>query len=233
MPEPTTSRHNLMRVVIIVLAVAVVAMAAFVVFLLWVRGAQTEPPAPDPNPSTSPVSEPSPRPSVEGDQSTTTPLDSTPSPATPSTTAVSTATASLQATTTTPEAPTAGQTMMWEGMATFDNITVELLQEDEDQSAAMIDGKAGFLVEVCVMTDVDGGDGALITSASWTLEDSDVNVQSPQEDGYTPPFPTETLAQVGECAKGFLTFDYVSANSDYANLVHDDDLGNRAVWQFH
>ncbi len=236
MIEPTSPRLNLMRVAIIVLAVAVVAITAFVVFLLWGRGAQTEPPSPAASPSASPVSETSPNPSIGGVQGTTTPTGSTPSPATPappSTTAGSTATESPQATTTTPEAPTAGQTMMWEGMASFANITVELLQEDEDQSTAMIDDKAGFFVEVCVMKDVDGGEGALITSASWTLEDSDGNVQYPQEDGYAPPFATEAVAQVGECAKGFLTFDYVSADSDYANLVHDDDLGNRAVWQFH
>ncbi len=123
--------------------------------------------------------------------------------------------------------------MMWEGKATFDAVTVEVLQEDPDQDTTMIQDKAGLLVEVCVIKGADGTDGAKITSQSWTLEDSDGNVQTPQQGGYEPAFPTDAQLSAGKCVRGFLTFDYVSAESDYADLVHEDSLGNRAVWQFH
>lgn len=192
MTGPMTPRRNPMRVAIIVLAVAVVAIAAIVVFLLWGRDTQTALPTPAPSPSASPVAEPSPSRSASHVQSTTTSASPQPSTATPAPspiTPVGTETASPQPSMTSPGTPTARQTMMWEGMASFDNITVELLQEDEGQSTAMIDGKAGFLVEVCLMKDVDGGEGAPITSSSWTLEDSDGNVQSPQKAATLRPCP--------------------------------------------
>lgn len=238
MTEPKTSRHSPMRVAIIALAVAVVATAVLVAFLVWGRDAPTALPAPTPSPSSSPSRlAPSPVPSDNPSPMASAPVSAgpespTPAPATsapPVTAPVSTAATPGPS----KASPATAQTMMWEGRATFEHFTVEVLQDDADPDASMIEDKAGLLVEVCVTKGTDGTDGAPISSEPWTLQDSDGNVQVPQQGGYEPAFPEETRLPVGKCARGFLTFDYVSVESDFANLVYENDLGDRAVWQFH
>ena len=65
------------------------------------------------------------------------------------------------------------------------------MQDDPNQDFEMIEDKAGLPVEVCVIKRVDGTNGAMISSESWTLEDADGNVQPPQQGGYEPAFPAE------------------------------------------
>lgn len=246
MTQPSTKPRRPIRVAIAALSVALVALAALIAFLIWGRSAPTVAPSPSPSPSLTASAQPSPTvtetasptPTIASPP-TTTPSSAAPAPApspedsTPeATTAVST-TASTSTTSAAPS-PAAGQTMMWEGKATFEHFTVEVLSEDVDQETAeIVEGKAGLLVEVCVTKAVDGTGGARITTEPWTLEDSDDNTQTPQKVGYKPAFPTDAEYAVGECARGFLTFDYVSVDTDYANLVYDNGLGDRAVWQFH
>ena len=237
MTEPTTPRHSSMRIAIIVLAVALVATAVLVVFLLRARDASTALPVPTPTPSTSSATgEPSPTTSASDTPATTTPTSPAPQSASPEPSPsprVTGTPATSAPGSTAPAVPDAGQTMMWEGRASFDHFSVAVLQDDPDQDTEMIEDKAGLPVEVCVIKGVDGTDGARISSESWTLEDADGNVQTPQQGGYEPAFPTETQVSAGECVRGFLTFDYVSAEGDSSNLVHENSLGDRAVWQFH
>lgn len=233
MTESSGKPRNPVRVAIVVLGVALVVMAAIIAFLVWGRSTPTITPSPSPSSATSPAATAAP---------TVIPVDATPSrtpshnpvvgttaPGTTSGASPSTAPAKTPA----PSEP-AVQTMMWEGKATFEHFTVEVLSEDADQGAdGMVDGKAGLLVEVCVIKALDDSARARITTDPWTLEDSDNNVQTPQKVGHEPAFPADGEYAVGECARGFLTFDYVSVDSDYAVLVYDNALGDRAVWQFH
>ncbi|RMB58264.1 hypothetical protein EAX62_13770 [Tessaracoccus antarcticus] len=108
-----------------------------------------------------------------------------------------------------------------------------MLQDDANQDAPMIEGKAGLLVEVCATLALEGDDTVRISSDPWSLQDAEGNVQKPQQGGYEPAFPSDADYAVGECARGYLTFDYLSAESDYANLVYENGFGDRAVWQFH
>ena len=65
------------------------------------------------------------------------------------------------------------------------------MQDDPNQDFEIIEDRAGLPVEVCVIKGVDGTNGAMISSESWTLEDADGNVQPPQQGGYEPAFPAE------------------------------------------
>ncbi|MEO7586451.1 MAG: hypothetical protein ABIS84_00325 [Arachnia sp.] len=247
MTVPETRRRNPMHVAIAALSIALVAVAALVAFLIWGRPAPTVEPVPSPTPSSSPTSQPP----SQSPTATQTPVTTTPATPVPASTAATTAAeASAPATTTaaaspaaspvtttapaSPAAsPAAAQTMMWQGKATFEHFTAEVLADDANQDAPMIEGKAGLLVEVCATEALAGTGTVRISSDPWTLQDSDGNAQKAQQGGYEPAFPTDAEYAVGACARGYLTFDYLSVDSDYANLVYENGLGDRAVWQFH
>ena len=53
--------------------------------------------------------------------------------------------------------------MAWEGKATFEHFTVEVLRDTGD--GEMIEGKAGLPVEVCVVKALDDGDGGAKVAA--------------------------------------------------------------------
>ena len=237
MSQSPSKRRNPIKVAIAALGVALVAMAALIVFLVWGRPApsMTTSPSPTPTATTSATTTAS-APPVTTAAPSTAPASTAPPPGPtpePSIAASTSAPAASPSPTTTAPSPVpTTQTMMWEGKATFENFTVEVVRDDPGQEAAMIEGKAGLPVKVCLTGDLDGSGAALISASPWTLEDSDGNVQKPQEGGYEPAFPTSAEYAVGDCVSGFLTFDYVSAGSD-ANLVYENGLGDRAVWQFH
>lgn len=129
-------------------------------------------------------------------------------------------------------APAPGQTMMWQGRATFDNFTVELLEDTGD--GEMIEGKAGLPIEVCVTKALEEGRPTRVSLEPWLLEDSNGNTQRPQVPGaYEPAFPAEGTYGEGECVSGYLTFDLITDQVDYVELVYANGLGDRAVWQFH
>ncbi len=238
MTESTRKPRSPMRVAIAVLSVAVVVMALIVAYLVWGRSTPTVLPAPTPSaspttpsPSTTVSTTPTPAPSTLSTAApATTPASSnspvaTETPTSPSPTAPNTSSA--------PPVPAPAQTMMWEGKATFEHFSVEVLRDDAPQDTPMLENKAGLPVEVCVVKTLDGSDTARISSDPWTLEDSEGTVQTPQAGGYQPAFPADGEYAVGECARGYLTFDYLPAGGDYANLVYENGLGDRAVWQFH
>lgn len=243
MTEPTPKPRDPMRVAIAILGVAVLVMAAIVAFLIWGRSTPTVVPAPTPSsplvnstPTTTTTTASPATPiaaaTTTTELATTTEAPSTPSPASSSATATGETTSPMQTTSPT-QTSSPAQTMMWEGTATFEHFTVEVLRDDANQGAEAIEGKAGLLVEVCVTQALDGGGTARISSDPWTLEDSEGTVQRPQAGGYQPAFPTGGEFAVGECAHGYLTFDYLPAGGDQANLVYENGLGDRAVWQFH
>ena len=241
MTEPTPKPRDPMRVAIAILGVAVLVMAAIVAFLIWGRSTPTVVPAPTPSSplvnSTPTTTTASPAPPLAGATTTpelapTTEAPSPPSPPSSRATATGETTSPMQTTSPT-QTSSPAQTMMWEGTATFEHFTVEVLRDDANQGAEAIEGKAGLLVEVCVTQALDGGGTARISSDPWTLEDSEGTVQRPQAGGYQPAFPTGGEFAVGECAHGYLTFDYLPAGGDQANLVYENGLGDRAVWQFH
>lgn len=128
--------------------------------------------------------------------------------------------------------PAPGQTMMWQGRATFDNFTVELLEDTGD--GEMVEGKAGLPIEVCVTKALEEGRPTRVSLEPWHLEDSNGNVQRPQVPGaYVPAFPEDGTYGEGECVSGYLTFDLITDQVDYVELVYANGLGDRAVWQFH
>ena len=128
--------------------------------------------------------------------------------------------------------PAPGQTMMWQGRATFDNFTVELLEDTGD--GEMVEGKAGLPIEVCVTKALEEGQPTRVSLEPWLLEDSNGNTQRPQVPGaYEPAFPAEGTYGEGECVSGYLTFDLITEPVDYVELVYANGLGDRAVWQFH
>ncbi|GAB3819510.1 hypothetical protein GCM10028820_23600 [Tessaracoccus terricola] len=151
----------------------------------------------------------------------------------PGTTAPQTpATSAPEQTSPTPASPAPGQTMMWQGRATFDNFTVELLEDTGE--GEMIEGKAGLPIEVCVTKALEAGQPSRVSLEPWHLEDSNGNVQRPQVPGaYEPAFPAEGSYGEGECVSGYLTFDLITEPVDYVELVYANGLGDRAVWQFH
>lgn len=244
MPPPNSKPRRPMRVAIAALAVSLAVMAALIVFLIWGRSAPTVAPAPSPSasptPSPSATSSPSATPTRDpGESNAPTPSASaastpvaSPSPTPAATQSATTSTAASASTPSTASASPA-PTMNWEGKATFEYFTAEVLSNDAVPDAEVVEDKAGLLVEVCVRRALDGTDGALITTDPWTLEDANGNTQTPQEPGYRPAFPASKQYPVGECARGFLTFDYVPADGGYAMLVYENGLGERAVWQFH
>ncbi len=244
MTQPTTSRTNPIRVAIIVLAVALVTTIAFVVFLIWGRDAPTALPAPSPSatpssiePSNTPSrTEPTTSPSISETSTSTEPVnppDPTPDPERSPSQPEPTTVTSAEPSSTSAATPSPGLTMTWEGQATFEHFTVEVVQDDPNPGAELIEGKAGLPVEVCATKSLDGAADVRISTEPWTLQDSDGNVQRPQPGGYEPAFPSGTMVPVSECASGFLTFDYTSDATDYAILVYENGLGDRAVWQFH
>lgn len=253
MPPPSPKPRRPMRVAIAALAVSLAVMAALIVFLIWGRSAPTVAPAPSPSVSSTPSFSATPSPSAMSSASATPtqppsePVATTSHPSTTATpvaspspppgSAIPAATTSTPASpaTTEPPAPSTspGQTMRWEGRATFEHFTVEVLSDDAVQDAEIVEDKAGLLVEVCVSKALDGEDGARVTTDPWTLEESNGNIQTPQQPGYKPAFPAGKQYPVGKCARGFLTFDFISTDSDHARLVYDNGLGDRAVWQFH
>lgn len=247
MAEPERGRRSPMRVAVVVLGVALVALAAVIAYLVWGNRSPSVVPAPTPQHSptiatpsapasagktatpgtTPPVSEPVLPP-------TTVVLPATATPATsPPVAQVSSAPPSSPATATTATTAVAAQTMMWDGLATFERLTVEVVQDDGGQNKEMIEGKAGLLVEVCATHDADTSSTTDAGPGTWTLQDSLGNTQTPQQGGYHPPLPTDAVPSAGKCLQGYLTFDYVSEESGYASLVYEDAAGNRAVWEFH
>lgn len=228
MPQSRASRPSPIWAAIIVLAVALVAVVILVVVLLWHRGVTRTLPSPSPSAIVSTQSS-MPTQSIDETAPPSTPID----PATPEPSPASSTVSSPPPSSTTPSEPAAGQTMMWEGKASFEHFTVELLQDEPGEDTTMIEGKAGLPVEVCVAKSLNGTDAVRVSLEPWTLEDSVGNVQNPQGGGYEPAFPAESQLGVGECVQGFLTFDYASEDSDFANLVYENGLGDRAVWQFH
>lgn len=243
MTTPNSTPRRPMRVAIGALAVALVAMAALIMFLIWGRSAPTVAPPPVPTLSTTPSPSIPPSPSPTATDATT-PDDPTPMP-TPTPTTAAPSTASTPTTVVTPSttppastaapssAPAAAQTMMWEGKAAFDNFSVEVLSDDGGRQDGIVEDKAALLVEVCLTGAPEVPEVQQITYEAWALEDSEGNVQTPQPNGHQPAFPSDGQYLVGECTRGFLTFDFVSPEGGYAMLVHDDGLGHRAVWQFH
>lgn len=130
-----------------------------------------------------------------------------------------------------PVEPGPAQTLAWEGKATFEHFTAELRQDDGEQ---MIDGKAGLPVTVCMTSEPAPGHSMTVWLESWYLETSTGAIQLPHSPGqYEPAFPEESVLQAGDCVDGFLTFDMVEVQVDWVNLVYSNELGNRAVWQFH
>ena len=122
---------------------------------------------------------------------------------------------------------------MWEGKATFEYFTAEVLRDDAPGDDTMIEGKAALLVEVCLTGDFQGSGKGLITSAPWTMEDSTGTIQKAQAGGYEPAFPASVEVAVGDCVRGYLTFDYLAPDGDGVDLVYQNGLGDRAIWQFH
>lgn len=204
-----------------VLAVALVAVVGLVAYLALNRTPAD--PTPQPSPSISPTPAAT-TPSPSSDPEPT--VEPTNEPAEPEPT---------EPVPVTEEEPTPApaQTLMWQGLATFEHFTVEL-QEDSGDGPEVPEGKAVLPVEVCLVKALDDGDTARISLDPWSLEDSSGSVQRPQVPGsYEPAFPTEGTYSVGECASGYLTFDLVTDSVDWVNLVYSNGLGDRAVWQFH
>lgn len=237
MSQSPTQRRDPIKVAIAALGVALVIMAALIAFLVWGRQPPkvSPPPAPVTSATTTPTAtatrstpEPSkPSASVEPTAAATSATAATTSPGTP------VATPQVSSAPPAPPVPSSPQTMMWDGKATFTYFTAEVLHDDPDGDDTLIDGKAALPVEVCLTGDLDGSGKGRITSAPWTMEDSLGSIQQPQTGGYQPAFPTSVDVPVGGCVRGYLTFDYVSSDSEGANLVYENGLGDRAVWQFH
>lgn len=121
--------------------------------------------------------------------------------------------------------------MMWEGRADFEHFSVEYLPgEPEDD----IPDLAGLMVEVCLTQSLNGDAPTRISLDPWSLEDSLGRTQRPQQPGsHEPQFPAQGEYTTGECTRGFLTFDLITDPVDWVNLVYENGLGDRAVWQFH
>lgn len=234
MTKPTTtSRATTLRVAIIAVAILLALVASYLVFLILTRDAPVALPSPDASKTPAPLrSDPPPSASapLTTDQPPTGGDDPTPiESATEPTTDPSSSEAPAQ---TPPPRPAAAPstTMAWQGLATFENFSVELPPLEGDPPE--IDGKAGFFVEVCALKELSS-DQVRISSEPWSFADAEGNVGRPTEGGYEPAFPTSTTVAVGECVSGYLTFDFLPGESDYLNLIYQNGLGDRAVWQFH
>ncbi len=230
MTKPEAQTRRPIRVAIIVVAVALAVVVALVAYLTWGRDAVD---SPTPTPSASP-SVPAPTASAPGTTATPEPPDSeqaTPSPTATSSSGPASATETPTVSGAPSDPPAAAQTMMWEGKASFENFTVEVPRDND--VPASIEGKAALLVEVCLTKSLDDAGKTRISWDPWTLEDSDGNVNRPVAGGYEPAFPADDEYVQGECARGYLTFDQMPPNSDFVNLVYENGLRDRAVWQFH
>ncbi|MGV8846742.1 hypothetical protein [Tessaracoccus sp.] len=225
MTQSPTQRRDPVKVAVVALGIVLAILAALIAFLVWGRPAPRvpAPPIPSTSPTTSPTAAAQPEPSAS-----TKPTTATPAP-TPSATTPAPSPESPSAT----SSASAQQTMMWEGKATFEFFTAEVLRDDAPGEDTAIEGKAALLVEVCLTGDIDGSGKGRITSAPWTMEDSTGTVQKPQAGGYEPVFPASVEVAVGECARGYLTFDYLEPDGDGVDLVYENGLGDRAIWQFH
>lgn len=128
------------------------------------------------------------------------------------------------------------QTFLWEGKATFDSFTVELLPDDEATRPEPIEGKTGTEVEVCVLQQVGDSDDGLtrISQEPWRFESDTGEVLRPVENVYQPGFPTEDQLAEGDCVRGWLTFDeFQDQDLSYTQLVYENGLGDQAIWSFH
>lgn len=228
MSQSPTQRRDPIKMVVVALGVALAILAALIAFLVWGRPAPQvlPPPAPSTSVPTSPAAT-----ATNTATEPSEPAASTQPPAAP-TTSPTKAPAPSPEPSATPSA-SAQQTMMWEGKATFEFFTAEVLRDDAEGDDTMIEGKAALLVEVCLTGDYQGSGTGLITSAPWTMEDSTGTIQKPQAGGYEPAFPASTEVAVGDCARGYLTFDYLAPDADGVDLVYQNGLGDRAIWQFH
>lgn len=212
------------KIAIGVLSVLLIAAIVWVVWLVSNDGGDGA--TPDPTPTvtqtventTTPTGEPTSEPTGEPEP---TPTETGTEPASPEPTDV-------------PEPEE--QTFLGEGLATFENFTVELLPYDEDSAPERIEGKERFEVEVCVVQGLDGDDGLTrITNDPWYIESPSGETQRAIDDGvYDPVFPPDGDYAVGECASGWLTFDeFDESPLDYMSLVYENGLGDRAIWNFH
>lgn len=195
-------------------------LVAALIWIIWLATGS-------PDDSTTPEPAPSPTTSLDPDEPTPDPTPSepgeTPEPTTP------------------PETPTPSETaepdeqsFLGEGKATFENFSVELFAWDENTAPEVIPGKVGFDVEVCVLQAVDEGDQTRISDEPWRMEGSSAETRRPVEGVYDPVFPPEGDYAEGECASGWLTFDEFDAEAvEWAIVIYENGLGDRAVWNFH
>lgn len=222
-----------LKIAITVVAVILVAVAIWLAWLFLTDDDTTAPAPPDttttaPATPTPTSTEQTPTSSPSADATTT---DPTPDGTTPADTQEPQEPAPTGEPEPVEPEPGPAQTHAWEGKATFAHFTAELRQDDGEQ---VIDGKAGLPVTVCMTSEPSPGHSMTVWLESWYLETSTGAIQLPHSPGlYEPAFPEESVLQEGDCVDGFLTFDMVEVQVDWVNLVYSNELGDRAVWQFH
>lgn len=103
---------------------------------------------------------------------------------------------------------------------------------------------AGFYMRTCVtsLPDEYKAAGAMPVSLApfsavmGTAEKENTLTRLAPKDGHQPAYPASATLAPGKCVEGFVSFafgDFVDTPSDYTNLIYENSLGDKAVWNNH
>lgn len=109
---------------------------------------------------------------------------------------------------------------------------------DTNQQPTRIEGVDGFFVKVCARElpeDNKAAGTVPVTRGAWKLEPfPNASARTPlTSGGYSPAYPASANLKVGECASGWLSFTAPTEAIDGYNLVYENGVGERAVWNIH
>ena len=170
--------------------------------------------------------------STSGAPSSGAPSSSAPSSSAPSSTPPSTVGA-------------APQQFLGPGKATFPHLTVEFTDGPKGYNPPIqMEFVAGFYIRTCVtsLPDEYKAAGAMPVSLApfsavmGTVEQENKLTRLAPKDGHQPAYPASASLAPGQCVEGFVSFDFAdhaSVPSDYTNLIYQNSLGDKAVWNNH